>query len=273
MSSAGLSSDQVADKTAMTLMGHLNDLRKRLVRSAAAILVSTIATWNFYPDLFAVIRRPFDDIHASHSTAILALQGVTSGFSLQLRVAMAAAVVFSSPIWIYQLWRFVAPGLHKNERKWAYIFTSLAVPLFLAGVFLAYWVMPRMLDTLFEFTPSDVQNVTSVDSYLSFFFHLTLFFGIGFLLPLFLVMLNVIGALSSQRLLQSWRWLVLGSFIFGAIATPSGDPLGMTFVAIPMLLLAGVALVISWLNDRRRSLINSRSGTNRWSDDEASPLD
>ena len=256
--------------SAMTLSGHLNDLRKRLVRSAIAILVSTVAAWNFYPELFNIIRRPFDDIHAKHATAILALQGVTSGFSLQLRVAMATAVVVSSPVWIYQLWKFISPGLHSNERRWAYIFTCTAVPLFLCGVGLAYWVMPRMLDTLFEFTPSDVQNVTSVDSYLSFFFHLTLFFGIGFLLPLVLVMLNVVGVLSSSRLLASWRWLVLGSFVFGAIATPSGDPLGMTFVALPMLMLSAVALLISWLNDRRRERRDAQSGTNQWSDDEAS---
>lgn len=255
----------------MSLSGHLNDLRKRLVRSSLAILISTVAAWNYYPQLFAIIRRPFDDIHERHSSAILALQGVTSGFSLQLRVAMAAAVVLSSPIWIYQLWRFISPGLHKHERRWAHVFTATAVPLFLSGVGLAYWVMPRMLDTLFEFTPDDVQNVTSVDSYLSFFFHLTLFFGVGFLLPLILVMLNVVGLLSSRRLLLSWRWLILGSFVFGAIATPSGDPLGMTIVALPMLALAGIALGIAWLNDQRRA----RQGldTDQWSDDEASPLD
>lgn len=254
----------------MTLTGHLNELRKRLVRSALAILVATGLSWNYYSDLFAIIRKPFDDIHAHHGTAILALQGVTSGFSLQLRVAMASAVVLSSPIWIYQLWKFISPGLHKHERRWAYLFTSIAVPLFLAGVALAYWVMPRMLDTLFEFTPTDVQNVTSVDSYLSFFFHLTLFFGIGFLLPLILVMLNFVGLLTSERLLKSWRWLVLGSFVFGAIATPSGDPLGMTVVALPMLVLAAIALLIAWLNDKRRA--RRIDFTDQWSDDDASPL-
>ena len=259
-----------AQSQAMSLSGHLNDLRKRLVRSALAILIGTVASWNYYPDLFAIIRKPFDEIHSQHSSAILALQGVTTGFSLQLRIAMAAAVILSSPIWIYQLWRFIAPGLHKHERRWAYLFTGIAAPLFLAGVWLAYWVMPRMLDTLFEFTPADVQNVTSVDSYLSFFFHLTLFFGIGFLLPIILVMLNVVGLLTSRRLLQSWRWLVLGSFVFGAIATPSGDPLGMTIVALPMLALAGIALLVAWLNDKRRA--SRTDGTDQWADDEASPI-
>jgi sec-independent protein translocase protein TatC len=186
------------------------------------------------------------------SNAVLALTGVTSGFSLQLRVSLAAAFVLSSPIWIYQLWRFISPGLKRNERKWAYSFTAVAVPLFSCGMLLAYFVMPRMLDILFEFTPSDVENVTSVESYLSFFLHLTLFFGIGFLLPLVLVTLNFAGILSGERLKAAWRWLILGSFVFGAVATPNGDPLAMTFVAVPMIVMSFIAVGIALLNDRRR---------------------
>jgi sec-independent protein translocase protein TatC len=109
-----------------------------------------------------------------------------------------------------------------------------------------------MLDILFEFTPSDVENVTSVESYLSFFLHLTLFFGIGFLLPLVLVTLNFAGILSGEALKSAWRWLVLGSFVFGAIATPNGDPLAMTFVALPMIALSFIAVGIALMNDRRR---------------------
>jgi sec-independent protein translocase protein TatC len=142
--------------------------------------------------------------------------------------------------------------LKRNEKKWAYAFTAVAVPLFTCGVLLAYYVMPRMLDILFEFTPSDVENVTSVESYLSFFLHLTLFFGIGFLLPLVLVSLNFAGVLSGERLKGSWRWLILGSFVFGAVATPNGDPLAMTFVALPMIGLSFLAVGIALLNDRRR---------------------
>jgi sec-independent protein translocase protein TatC len=199
-----------------------------------------------------VIRAPYDSVQGLGSNAVLALTGVTSGFSLQLRVSLAAAFVISSPIWIYQLWRFISPGLKHNERKWAYVFTAVAVPLFSCGVLLAYFVMPRMLDILFEFTPSDVENVTSVESYLSFFLHLTLFFGIGFLLPLVLVTLNFAGILSGERLRAAWRWLVLGSFVFGAIATPNGDPLAMTFVALPMIAMSFIAVGIALVNDRRR---------------------
>ena len=237
---------------AMTLTEHFRELRKRLFRSALTVIVCTVAVWNQFSGIFAVIRAPYDSVQEAGSNAVLALTGVTSGFSLQLRVSLAAAFVLSSPIWIYQLWRFISPGLKKNERKWAYAFTSVAVPLFSCGVLLAYFVMPRMLDILFEFTPTDVENVTSVESYLSFFLHLTLFFGIGFLLPLVLVTMNFAGILSGERLKGSWRWLILGSFIFGAIATPNGDPLAMTFVALPMIALSFLAVAIALLNDRRR---------------------
>ena len=237
---------------AMTLAEHFSELRKRLVRSALALIVCTIAVWNQFSEIFAVIRAPYDSVQGLGSNAVLALTGITSGFSLQLRVSLAAAFVLSSPIWIYQLWRFISPGLKRNERKWAYAFTAVAVPLFSCGVVLAYYVMPRMLDILFEFTPSDVENVTSVESYLSFFLHLTLFFGIGFLLPLVLVTLNFAGILSGERLKASWRWLILGGFVFGAVATPNGDPLAMTFVALPMIAMSFIAVGIALINDRRR---------------------
>ena len=257
----------------LTLGEHLRELRSRLVRAALGVIVATASVWNFYPSIFSVIRRPFEDIHASHPTAVLALTGITSGFSLQLRVSLAAGFAISSPIWLFQLWRFIAPGLHKHERKWAYIYSAVAAPLFLGGIGLAYYVMPQMLNVLYAFTPNDVSNVTSVDSYLTFFLQLTLFFGLGFLLPIVVVMLNAVGLLSGSRLISSWRWIILGAFVFGAVATPSGDPLGMTVIAIPMILLMLIAVGVALLNDKRRERRLSRSGTDQWQDDELSPLD
>jgi len=257
----------------LTLGEHLRELRSRLVRASLGVLLATGAVWNFYPSIFAVIRRPFEDIHASHPTAVLALTGITSGFSLQLRVSLAAGFALSSPIWLFQLWRFIAPGLHKHERKWAYLYSAIAAPLFLGGIALAYYVMPQMLNVLYAFTPYDVSNVTSVDSYLTFFLQLTLFFGLGFLLPIVFVMLNAVGILSGKRLVDSWRWIILGAFVFGAVATPSGDPLGMTVIAIPMILLMMVAVAVALLNDKRRARKSARTGTDQWADDEVSPLD
>ena len=256
----------------LTLAEHLRELRARLFRASLGVIVATVAVWNFYPSIFAIIRRPFEDIHGSHPSAVLALTGITSGFSLQLRVSLAAGFVLSSPIWLFQLWRFIAPGLHRHERKWAYIYSAIAAPLFLGGIALAYYVMPRMLDVLYEFTPADVSNVTSVDSYLTFFLQLTLFFGLGFMLPIVFVMLNAVGILSGRRLVSAWRWIILGAFVFGAVATPSGDPLGMTIIAIPMILLMLLAVGVALLNDKRLARKLARTGTDQWSDEEASPL-
>ena len=259
--------------SAMSIGEHLKELRKRIVRSSLAILVVALIVWNFYPHFFAIIRHPFDLVQADHPNAILALPGVTSGFSMQLRVTLAAAIVMSSPIWLYQLWRFIAPGLHAHERKWAYVFTAVAVPLFAAGVILAYSVMPQMLNVLYSFTPDDVSNVTSVENYINFFLQIVVFFGVGFLLPLVLVMLNFAGILTGARIKASWRWIILGSFMFGAIATPNGDPVGMTIIAVPMIALTVIAMSIALLNDKRRAKRNLHTGTDQWSDDEASPLD
>jgi sec-independent protein translocase protein TatC len=245
-------STEDAKQGAMTVVEHFKELRKRLVRSSLALILCTVAIWNRFPEIFVVIRAPYESVQGGGSNAILALTGVTSGFSIQLRVSLAAAFVLSSPIWIYQLWRFISPGLKRHERRWAYVFTAVAVPLFSCGVLLAYYVMPRMLGILFQFTPAGVQNVTSVESYLSFFLHLTLFFGLGFLLPLILVTLNFAGILSGERLKSAWRWLILGSFVFGAVATPNGDPLAMTFVAMPMIAMSFLAVGIALFNDRRR---------------------
>jgi len=257
----------------LTLREHLRELRARLVRASLGVLLATASVWNFYPSIFAVIRQPFEDIHASHPSAVLALTGITSGFSLQLRVSLAAGFALSSPIWLFQLWRFIAPGLHKHERKWAYIYSAVAAPLFIGGIALAYFVMPQMLNVLYSFTPNDVSNVTSVDSYLTFFLQLTLFFGLGFLLPIVFVMLNAAGILSGKRLADSWRWIILGAFVFGAVATPSGDPLGMTVIAIPMILLMMMAVAVALLNDKRRARKSADTGTNQWSDDTVSPLE
>ena len=256
----------------LTLGEHLRELRSRLVRASLGILLATAGVWNFYPSIFTIIRRPFEDIHATHPSAVLALTGITTGFSLQLRVCLAAGFALSSPVWLFQLWRFIAPGLHAHERKWAYIYSAIAAPLFLGGIALAYYVMPQMLNVLYAFTPSDVSNVTSVDSYLSFFLQLTLFFGLGFLLPIVFLMLNAVGLLSGKTLMGAWRWIVLGSFIFGAVATPSGDPLGMTVVAVPLILLMMIAVCVALLNDKRRARKSARTGTDQWSDDQVSPL-
>lgn len=259
----------------MSLIDHLRELRARLFKSSAAILVGAVVSWIYYEQIFAVIRRPYDELltqaRSEGKTVILAITGVSDAFSLQLKISVFGGLLLTSPIWLFQLWRFLAPGLSRQEKKWSYGFALVATPLFLAGCALGYFVLPKSLALFFGFTPANTTNIYSVDTYLSFVLQFVVFFGIGFLIPLIFVMLNFAGILSGRRLLGWWRGLIFGTFVFAAVATPSGDGVAMLLLAVPLLLLVGLALGISLLNDRRRRRRRERLGP-MWDDDEMSPL-
>lgn len=262
----------------MPLAEHLRELRSRLVKSGLAIVVGMIIGWILYPSIFALLSAPFEgaveQAQAEGRDVTLALTGVTDPFVLQLQVAAIAGILISSPVWLYQLWRFVTPGLHGHEKRWGIAFVAVATPLFAAGTVLAYLVLPIGLEILLGFTPENVENIVSVDRYLSFFLRTVVVFGVGFLTPLLIVALNFAGVLSGKRLVSWWRWIIFTVFIFAAVATPTGDPINLALLAGPILLLVVIAIGISLLNDKRRA----RKGLlepdyEEWDDDEASPLD
>jgi sec-independent protein translocase protein TatC len=264
---------------AMPLTEHLRELRSRLVKSGIAFVIGMAVGWMYYPQLFAWLSAPFmgavATARAEGRTVTLALTGVADPFVLQLQIAAVAGLVLSAPVWLYQLWRFVTPGLHKNERRWAVGFAAAATPLFVAGVLVAYAVLPLGLQLLLGFTPENVENIVAVDRYLSFFIRTILVFGVGFLVPLLLVLLNFAGILPGRRLLSWWRWIIIIVLVFSAVATPTGDPINLMLLAGPILLLVAIAVGIALLNDRRRDRRRRRSGEVDYSglsDDEASPL-
>jgi sec-independent protein translocase protein TatC len=156
-------------------------------------------------------------------------------------------------VWLYQLWAFVAPGLHRNERKWAYIFSAIATPLFAAGIAVAYWTLPKGIEILLGFTPMDIQNLVELPDYLDFVLRTMLVFGIAFLIPLIVVLLNMLGVVPASALAKFRPYIILVIFVFAAVATPSGDPFTMCLLAIPMCLLFFVAEVIARFNDKRRA--------------------
>jgi sec-independent protein translocase protein TatC len=259
----------------MPLAEHLRELRSRLVKALLAIAVGTVIGWISYDELFDFIRAPFDDVVAEAAAAgrdvTLAFTGVVDPFVMQLKVAGVTGLLLASPVWLYQLWRFITPGLHRHERRWALGFAVVATPLFLAGAAMAYAVLPRGLDILLGFTPEQVENIISVDRYLSFFLRMLLVFGVGFLLPLLVVSLNFAGVLTAATLRSWWRWIIMGTVLFAAIATPTGDPFNLALLAGPLLVLMALAWLVCWLNDRRRA---RRAGSQpEWDDDEASPLE
>ncbi len=274
-----LKEQEAEQPTAMPLTEHLRELRSRLVKSGIAIAIGMVIGWVYYDQLFTWLSAPFagavDQARAEGRQVTLALTGVADPFVLQIQVAAVAGLVLSAPVWLYQVWRFVTPGLRKNERRWAIGFAAAATPLFLAGVLLAYTVLPLGLSVLLGFTPDNVENIVSVDRYLSFFLRTILVFGIGFLVPLMLVLLNFAGVLTGRRLLSWWRWIVIVVLVFAAVATPTGDPINLMLLAGPIMVLVGIAVCVMLLNDRRRDRRRKSSGEDfsDLDDDEISPLD
>ena len=260
----------------MSLPEHLRELRSRILKSALAVVIGSVIGWVYYQPIFAFISKPMEDVvrqaQSEGRNVQLTITDVAGAFTLQIQVALITGIIIASPVWIYQLWRFITPGLHKHERRYAIAFAVIAVPLFLSGVVMSYLVMPGALRLLFGFTPQTVANFPQVDTYLSFFTRMLIVFGVGFLTPLLLISLNVFGVLTGKKLASWWRFIIFGVFLFGAIATPTGDPINLCLLSLPILVLVGAALVFCFLNDKRRARKNPEADYSQWADDETSPL-
>ena len=238
----------------MTLAAHLRELRSRLVKSILAIAAGGVFGLVFYQQIIDAFIGPFKDVAESEDlTAEINFGGIADPFVIPLKIALLVGVILASPVWIYQIWAFVTPGLYRNERKWTALVIFTSVPLFLAGIALCFWLLPRGLAVILGFTPDDVANIVLFSDYLSFVMRLVLVFGIAFLLPVFVVLLNAVGVLSRETLSSTRRWTVLGIFVFAAIATPTGDPITMLMLAGPMWFLFEAAVLVCRLNDRRRA--------------------
>jgi sec-independent protein translocase protein TatC len=260
----------------MPLLEHLRELRGRLLKAFLGLAVATAGAFVFFDPVFEVLKAPYCRLDVARELTdrcTLVVTGIFDAFFLRLKVSLIAGTVLSSPVWLYQLWSFVTPGLHRNERRWALTFLVTAVPLFVVGAAVAYVTLDKGLALLLGFTPGGVTNLIRVNDYLSYVTLMLLLFGASFELPLLLVLLNLAGVVSAARLRASWRGVVFGIFAFAAVATPSQDPFTMLALAAPMTALFGVALLVSAANDRRRARRAAASPYAGLADDEASPLD
>lgn len=234
----------------MPLVEHLRELRKRLVISVLVISVAFIPAWMHYAEIFAYLKKPLDGLLSD--SVKLQLSNITDPFTLQIQVSLVAALVATAPLWLFQIWRFVTPGLHSHEKRWAYFFFFTATPLAFLGAAMAYWTLPISLQLLIGFTPQDVTNLIAVDKYFEFVFRMILVFAVGFLSPLFFILLNFAGLLAAATIRSWWRIVIMVVLVFAAVATPTGDPLTMTLVASPILVLMVLAWAVAAVNDWRR---------------------
>jgi len=262
----------------MPLADHLRELRRRLLISVGAVVVGMVIGLLFYDPLLELFIGPFTATterlaDEQNLDAVINFDGIADPFTIPIRLAILAGIVFAAPVWIYQLWAFIVPGLYGNEKRWAAAVMVTAVPLFLAGVVLCYWLLPKGLTVLLGFTPDGVSNFVSFSRYFSFVVRLVLVFGLAFLLPVFVVLLNAVGVFSGAALSSARRWIIIGVFVFAAVATPTGDPITMLMLAVPMWLLFEAAVVVCRINDRRRAKRDAELGLAGLDDDEASPLD
>jgi sec-independent protein translocase protein TatC len=258
----------------MPLGEHLRELRQRLIKAGIAILVGAVIGWFLYQPLFEALVRPIIDLTHERvgADAKVVFPQVASPFNLQLKLAFYLGVVVSSPVWLYQLWAFIVPGLTRREKRYAFSFVAAGVPLFLAGIGLAWMVLPNAVKFLTEFTPRGAANYINADDYLTFVTRIMLAFGIAFVVPLLLVALNLAGVLSARALGRGWRVAVFLCFLFAAIASPTPDAGSMLALAFPMTGLYVIAWFIAWLHDRRKARQAGADPLAGLSDDEASPL-
>jgi sec-independent protein translocase protein TatC len=261
----------VGEDGRMSLGDHFRELRGRLMRSLVVFLVLLVVAFFFYNDLLNLVMDPYNQARKALGSEVQTkayIKGATGPLMLNLKLCSMAALVASAPYWLYQIWAFILPGLHPHERRWTRVFVAVAGPLFLLGVAVGYYVLPKGLEVLIGFTPGNLENLVEFGEYYTFLTRMLLVFGIAFEIPLFVVLLSLAGVVTGKTLGQYRAWIIVGTFVFAAVATPSTDPISMLFLAVPMTLLFLVSEVIARLVDRRRS----RESGDSWDDDEASPL-
>jgi sec-independent protein translocase protein TatC len=256
----------------MALADHLRELRGRLLRAVCALVVCMVVALFFYDQLLALVEEPYSQAQAALGGKVSTepvFIGVGTPLLFQLKLSALAAVVVTSPYWLYQIWAFIVPGLHPHEKRYSRLFLAIAGPLFIAGVATGYYVLPKGLEVLIGFTPDSVQNLVEFGDYFSFFVRMLLVFGVAYQIPLFVILLNVAGIVRGRSLGQYRPWIIVAVFVFAAVATPSTDPFSMLMLAIPMTVLFLVSEGVARVLDRRRGF-HAYDGLG---DDEASELD
>jgi sec-independent protein translocase protein TatC len=242
----------------MPLMAHLRELRRRIFLSSFVILLGSVVGFYFYRPIIELLAKPVCDLGAGineqeSNCGILTINGILGPLNLQLKVAILSGIMITAPFWLYQLWAFIAPALHRREKKKAIGFLLAATPFFFGGAYLGYVTLPVAVKFLLGLTPETLVNLVNFDSYLEFVLRIILVFALAFELPVFLVTFNLIGFLSGKTILKPWRGWIFGICLFVASFSPSADPISLFALAIPLIMFYFLAGGFAVLNDRRRA--------------------
>jgi sec-independent protein translocase protein TatC len=266
----------------MSVLDHLRELRRRLIIIFLIIATGAVLGWVFYNTIIEILKHPYCRIDYHHrlgaqnqskSQCNLQFRAPLDGFILRLKVSFIAGAVLTAPLWLHQIWAFVTPGLRRNERRWTIAFVVSSTLLFVAGMALAYVTLAKSLDVLIVSAGSGVQASLDVTQYISFVILMLVIFGASFELPLLIIMLNIVRILPYKVLKRGQRVGIFLIFVFAAMATPSTDPFTMIGMALPMCILFELAVLWTFLHDRRRDRRAAAEQANELPDDVPSELD
>lgn len=247
------------EQDTMTLTEHLGELRTRIIRAALAVVIGAVLVIAFYDPVLSFLAKPYNDLCDSKPTTFcpppdqrLNAFSPTEGFAARIRVGLYGGIIIAMPVILWQIWRFVVPALEAKEKKYAIPFVLSSVVLFLAGASLAYFTVGRALEFLISWSGESVNQVYGIEQYIGLVGLMIFAFGVGFLLPVLLVFLQLVGVITPRVLLGAWRYAIVGIFCLAAVITPSGDPVTLIMLAGPMILLYFLAVLIGYVVSRRR---------------------
>ncbi len=240
----------------MSIMDHLRELRQRVIRSLLAVACGTIVMLAFYDPVKNWLTRPYRNLCNSRPEfkcdgSLFAL-GPLDGFTARLRVCAYGGLVLALPVVLWQIWRFIVPALNRKEKQYAVPFIASSIVLFAAGCSIAYWTLDKALEFLINWSGSDITEAYRITDYIMLVVMMMLAFGVGFLSPVLLVFLQLVGAVQPKTLIKQWRFAIMAIFVLAAVITPSGDPISLLALAVPLSVLFLVAVLVGWLTTRKR---------------------
>lgn len=241
----------------MSLGEHLGELRMRLIRSIIAVALGASTILAFYDPILKFLTRPYRELCKNRPDfncdgSLFAL-GPLDGLSARMKIAGYGGLIIALPVVLWQLWRFIVPALSKKEKKYTIPFIGSSVVLFVSGCTLAYWTLSRALEFLISWSGAEVNQAFQITKYVSLVILMILAFGVGFLSPLLIVFLQLVGVVTPRTLIRQWRIAIVTIFFMAAIITPSGDPITLMALGLPLTLLYFVAILIGFIATRNRA--------------------